>query len=173
MTIRINHNRSFAMKRSVINYWGLKQVLRSPKVLLWFINVQVIRSSWRTSNSSKDQNSKHIKHRIKWFEKNCLRKFVSLTFQNKHWYAWWKSQDKMNAQIAYHSDKDLQIYAIHFPPVKLPGDPSVSLSVAMATQLWCHSTSAKACSVCHAREFFILHTSANFVISNTQIFWNK
>ena len=57
--------------------------------------------------------------------------------------------------------------------MKLPCHPSMTLSVDKATQLWCHSTSAMAWNACHAPEFFILHTSANFEKSNTQIFSNK
>ena len=46
----------------------------------------------------------------------------------------------------------------------------MTLSVAMTTQLRYHSTSAMACNACHASEFFILHTSANFEKSNTPIY---
>ena len=64
LKIIINHHRSIAFERSVINYWGLKPVLRahnpSPYVLLWFINIQVIWSAWMTSNASMYQKSKHI-----------------------------------------------------------------------------------------------------------------
>ena len=54
-----------------------------------------------------------------------------------------------------------------------PSHSSMARSVAMAAQVWCHSTSAMACNACRAPEFFILHTSANFKKSNTQIFSNK
>ena len=46
--------------------------------------------------------------------------------------------------------------------MKLSGQLSMTLSVAMATQLLCHSTSAMACNAYHAPECFTLHTSANF-----------
>ena len=44
-------------------------------------------------------------------------------------------RNEMNAQFGYHSNNDLQIYTIHFPPMKLQGHPSMTLSVAMATKL--------------------------------------
>ena len=34
LTIRINHNKSIALERSVINYWGLKSVLRCSNLAL-------------------------------------------------------------------------------------------------------------------------------------------
>ena len=67
-----------------------------------------------------------------------------------------------SAQFGYHSNYDLQIYTKHPPPVKLPGHQSITPSVAITTQLWCHSISAMACNACHASEIFIIHTSANF-----------
>ena len=72
-------------------------------------------------------------------------------------------RNEMSAQFGYHSNKDLQLYTIHFPPMKWPGHPSMTLSVAMARQLWCHSTSAMTCNVCHAPEFFILHISIHVI----------
>ena len=44
---------------------------------------------------------------------------------------------------------------------------------AIAEVEWRHNYSAMACSVCHAPEIFILHTSANFEKSKTHICSNK
>ena len=80
----------------------------------------------------------------------------------------------MSALFGYHSNYDLQIHTKHPPPsMQLPGHQSITLSVAMTTQLWCHSVSAMACNACHAPEIFIIHTSANFEKSKTQIFSTK
>ena len=49
----------------------------------------------------------------------------------------------------------------------------VQVPVAMVTPLCIHFISAMACNACHAPEIFILHTSANFEKSKTQIFSNK
>ena len=45
--------------------------------------------------------------------------------------------------------------------------------VAMVTELCIHFISAMTCNACHAPEIFILHTSANFEKSKTQIFSNN
>ena len=55
----------------------------------------------------------------------------------------------------------------------LPGHQSITLSVAMTTQLWCHSVLAMACNACHALEIFIIQTSANFEKSKTKFFSYK
>ena len=75
----------------------------------------------------------------------------------------------MSAQFGYHSNYDLQIYTKHLPPMQLPGHQSITPSVAVTTQLWCNSISTMACNACHAPEIFIIHTSANFEKSKTQI----
>ena len=54
LTIRINHNRSTTLERSVINYWGgVKPVLRALNLALGsavvHIHIQVFRFAWRTS----------------------------------------------------------------------------------------------------------------------------
>ena len=79
----------------------------------------------------------------------------------------------MSAQFGYHSNHDIQIYTKHPTPMQLPGHQSITISVAMTTQLLCHSVSAMAYNACHAPEIFIIHTSANFEKSKTQIFSNK
>ena len=50
---------------------------------------------------------------------------------------------------------------------------NLKVLVAMETELCTHLISAMACNACHAPEIFILHTSANFEKSKTQIFSNK
>ena len=49
MTIRINHNRSIALERSVINYWELEPVLRSSNLTLGsavvHTHIEVVRSA--------------------------------------------------------------------------------------------------------------------------------
>ena len=79
----------------------------------------------------------------------------------------------MSAQFGYHSNYDIQIYTKHPTPMQLPGHQSITISVAMTTQLLCHSVSAMAYNACHAPEIFIIPTSANFEKSKTQIFSNK
>ena len=56
----------------------------------------------------------------------------------------------MRAHFGYHSNYDLQIYTKHLPPMQLPCHQSITPSVAMTTQLWCHSVSAMACNAMHA-----------------------
>ena len=49
VTVR-NHNRSTALERSVLKYWGLKPVLRVPNIALSFCYGSkhlVVRSAWR------------------------------------------------------------------------------------------------------------------------------
>ena len=60
-TVR-NHNRSTALERSVLKYWGgLKSVLRVPNLALGFSHGSkhsVVRSAWRFSTSSMDHHEK-------------------------------------------------------------------------------------------------------------------
>ena len=50
---------------------------------------------------------------------------------------------------------------------------NLKVLVAMVTELCTHFISAMACNVCHAPEIVILHTTASFEKSKTQIFSNK
>ena len=50
---------------------------------------------------------------------------------------------------------------------------NLKVFVAMVTELCTHFISAMACNTCHAPEIFILHASANFEKSKTQMFSNK
>ena len=66
---KAQHKRRLGTASNKLLVWGgwgwggglkLICVQPSPWVLLWFINIQVIRSAWGTSNSSMHQNSKCI-----------------------------------------------------------------------------------------------------------------
>ena len=50
---------------------------------------------------------------------------------------------------------------------------NLKVLVAMVTKLCTHFNSTMAYNACHALEIFILHNSANFEKSKTQIFSNK
>ena len=50
---------------------------------------------------------------------------------------------------------------------------NLKVLVAMVTELCTHFNSAMAYNACHAPEIFILHNSANFEKSKTQIFSNN
>ena len=109
---------------------------------------------FKISNGMLDENLRsmavHAIAEMKWVHSSvtiATKTFKFIPYISLLW-------NEMSAQFGYHSNKDLQIYTIHFPPMKLPGHPSMTFSVAMATHLWCHSTSAMACNACHAPEFF-------------------
>ena len=97
-----------------------------------------------------------LKKLVVW-ENMCLQLFkISTGRQDKNLRSMpCHCRNEISVRFGYHSNNDLQMYTIHLPPMKLPGCPSMTISVAMATQ------------------FIILHTGANFEKSNTQIFSNK